>query len=240
MDKEKHLIAEFRALKDKEKAKVFQSFFKTAKGEYGEGDIFWGISVGTQRSLIVKYLDIELETLLRLLKNEVHELRFFAALILLSKYEKSTKPATKNNIVKFYLKNLHLFNSWDLIDLSAHKILGHYLLVYQEKEAVDVLLSLASSTNLWRRRTAIVATFTFIKKGRKREAIEVINFLQFDHHDLIAKASGWMLREIGKNISEAFLCTYLNKNYQKMSRVTLRYAIERLGEEDRQMYLKRA
>ncbi len=239
MKKEEQLIEELRALKNMDKAKALQGFFKTAKGDYGEGDVFWGISVPLQRKLISNYLDISLSSILKLLKNEVHELRFSAALILLNKYQSTVDLATKERIAKFYLKNLHLFNNWDLIDLSAHRILGDYLLKHQEKEALDILLNLASSTNLWRRRAALVASFSFIKVGRKEEVLRVVNFLQSDPHDLIAKASGWMLREVGKNIGEDILCEYLDKNYHKMSRVSLRYAIERLEEEKRQSYLKR-
>lgn len=239
MEKEKQLIKELSAFKNKDKAKVLQGFFKTDKGDYGEGDIFWGINVALQRKIVLAYLDISLSSVLKLLKNEVHEVRFSAALILLRKYEKAKDLATKEKIVKFYLKNLHLFNNWDLIDLSAHRILGDYLLKYQEKEALDILLNLASSANLWCRRASLVATFSFIKTGSKREVIALANFLQSDPHDLIAKASGWMLRELGKNVGEDALCEYLDKNYHKMSRVSLRYAIERLDEESRQSYLSR-
>lgn len=240
MEKAEKLIKELALLRDKRKALTMKGFFKTGRGDYGEGDVFWGISVPVQRKLVQDYLDIDLRALQVLLQNKVHEVRFSSALILLYKYNHDKESLAQKNIFEFYLKNLELFNSWDLIDLTAHRILGDYLLTHNKPGAIDVLINLAHSDNLWRRRSAVVATFAFIKAGSATQIKEIASILQNDSEELIAKACGWMLREMGKHVSQDSLRAYLDENYKKMHRATLRQAIERLAEAERKAYLKRS
>ncbi len=214
-----------------EKAEILSRFFKTAPGEYGEGDIFLGIKVPDQRKIAVQYSDIDLTELVYLLKDPVHECRLTALLILVRKYEK--KEVERKEIVDFYLENTDFINNWDLVDLSAPKILGPWLYTRER----SILYSLAESGDLWKQRIAVLATYFFIKKGDFTETFALSELLLNHKHDLIHKAVGWMLRETGKidqNEEERFL----KKHYKKMPRTMLRYAIERFDEEKRGKYLK--
>ena len=214
-----------------EKAEILSRFFKTAPGEYGEGDIFLGIKVPDQRKIAVQYSDIDLTELVYLLKDPVHECRLTALLILVRKYEK--KEVERKEIVDFYLENTDFINNWDLVDLSAPKILGPWLYTRER----SILYSLAESGDLWKQRIAVLATYFFIKKGDFSETFALSELLLNHKHDLIHKAVGWMLRETGKidqNEEERFL----KKHYKKMPRTMLRYAIERFDEEKRGKYLK--
>lgn len=235
----KQLVKDLENLKNTSKSEILGRFFKTGKGEYGEGDVFWGISVPQQRLISKNYYDLSLQDIGELLNHKVHEIRLTAALVLVGKYEKSNNLDDRKKIYQFYYDKLERLNNWDLIDLSVYKILGHYLFHYEsKKEAISVLGRLAKSHNLWRRRAAMVATFYFIKSGRYQETFKIANLLISDKHDLIAKAIGWMLREVGKRVSEEVLCLYLNKNYKRLPRVSLRYAIERLDSEKKMKYMK--
>jgi 3-methyladenine DNA glycosylase AlkD len=235
----KQLVKDLENLKNTSKSEILGRFFKTGKGEYGEGDVFWGISVPQQRLISKNYYDLSLQGIGELLNHKVHEVRLTAALVLVGKYEKSNNLDDRKKIYQFYYDKLERLNNWDLIDLSVYKILGHYLFHYEsKKEAISVLGRLAKSHNLWRRRAAMVATFYFIKSGRYQETFKIANLLISDKHDLIAKAIGWMLREVGKRVSEEVLCLYLNKNYKRLPRVSLRYAIERLDSEKKMKYMK--
>jgi 3-methyladenine DNA glycosylase AlkD len=235
----KQLVKDLENLKNTSKSEILGRFFKTGKGEYGEGDVFWGISVPQQRLISKNYYDLSLQDIGELLNHKVHEVRLTAALVLVGKYEKSNNLDDRKKIYQFYYDKLERLNNWDLIDLSVYKILGHYLFHYEsKKEAISVLGRLAKSHNLWRRRAAMVATFYFIKSGRYQETFKIANLLISDKHDLIAKAIGWMLREVGKRVSEEVLCLYLNKNYKRLPRVSLRYAIERLDSEKKMKYMK--
>jgi 3-methyladenine DNA glycosylase AlkD len=235
----KQLVKDLENLKNTSKSEILGRFFKTGKGEYGEGDVFWGISVPQQRLISKNYYDLSLQDIGELLNHKVHEIRLTAALVLVGKYEKSNNLDVRKKIYQFYYDKLERLNNWDLIDLSVYKILGHYLFHYEsKKEAISVLGRLAKSHNLWRRRAAMVATFYFIKSGRYQETFKIANLLISDKHDLIAKAIGWMLREVGKRVSEEVLCLYLNKNYKRLPRVSLRYAIERLDSEKKMKYMK--
>ncbi len=216
---------------DKEQAKNLQWFFKTGPGEYGEGDVFIGIKVPVLRSIVKKHLDLLLDDVQELLLSGIHEERLAALMILVLRFLKCTDEE-KNKIYKLYLKNTARINNWDLVDLSAPQIVGAYLIDKDKK----ILGKLASSKILWEKRIAILATFHFIKANQFKEAVSIAGKLLHDDHDLIHKAVGWMLREIGKRdikVEESFL----KKHYKTMPRTMLRYAIEKFPEKKRKAYL---
>jgi len=223
------LKLDLRKESDSEKAKILQRFFKTGKGEYGEEDIFLGITVPKQRQIAIKYESLALKDIQLLLKSKIHEERLTALLILVNNYKKSEN---KSEIYDFYLKNTKNINSWDLVDLSAQVIIGTYL----EDKDRSILYKLAKSSNLWERRIAIISTFHFIKNNDFSDALKIAEILLNDKHDLIHKAVGWMLREIGKR-DISVLENFLKKNYHSMPRTMLRYAIEKFPEKKRKMYL---
>ena len=224
---------DLQKLANPKQAEILQRFFKTGKGEYGEGDIFLGIKVPEQREVAKKY-DLTLEEIQDLLSDKVHEYRLTALFILVNKYKKSDKK-NKKEIFDFYLKNTKSINNWDLVDLSAPNIVGDYLL---DKDK-SILYKLAKSDNLWEKRIAVLATFAFIKDNQFEDAFKISEILLKDNHDLIHKAVGWMLREIGKRNLEAEE-RFLNNHYKKMPRTMLRYAIERFPESKRKYYLKKS
>ncbi len=218
---------------DPEKAKNLRWFFKTGKGQYGEGDIFLGIPVPEQRKVAKKYADLSLVDIQELLNSEIHEHRFTALVILIAKY-RETGETGKKEIFDFYLKNTENINNWDLVDLSAPRIAGDYLL---NKER-SILYKLAKSNSLWERRIAILSTFAFIDNNDFRDALNISEILLHDDHDLIHKAVGWALREMGKkdqNLEEQFIA----KHYLYMPRTMLRYAIEKFDEKKRKKYLNK-
>lgn len=225
----KQIKKELQSKANKEKAKIYQGFFKTKKGEYGEGDVFLGLTVPEQRRIAKKYYEIELNDLNALLKSKIHEERLTALLILVDKYKKD-----KENVFNFYLKNLNYVNNWDLVDLTSNRVVGDFLL-NKEKE---VLYKLAKSDNLWERRVAIVSTFEFIKYNQFEDTLKIAEILLKDKHDLIHKAVGWMLREVGKKDLKKEE-EFLNKYYKEMPRTMLRYAIEKFEENKRNFYMKR-
>ena len=226
------LKQKLQQLANPEKAKQLQRFFKTGKGEYGEGDIFLGIIVPEQRKIAKQFQELSLNEIQKLLNSKIHEHRLIALLILIDKYKKASEYE-KQDIFNFYLENTNNINNWDLVDLSAHKIIGDFL---QEKRA-DILYELAKSKNLWEKRISIISTFAFIRNNQFEEALKISEILLNDSHDLIHKAVGWVLREIGKknqNVEEEFL----KKHYIQMPRTMLRYALEKLNPKRRQQYLK--
>jgi len=258
---------ELKLKADPKKAKILQRFFKTGKGEYGEGDMFLGISVPEIRKIARKYSDLKLKEISELLKSKIHEERVAALRILVNQFQGTMLKHSvmlKHNtqagdkIFNFYLKNTKYINNWDLVDLSAPKIVGEYLLDKPKIIRYKLLRQLAESKNLWERRIAILATYAFIKKNQFKETLKIaekmlptlrpsrrrsgprppqgVGVLN-GNHDLIHKAVGWMLREVGKK-SQKTLEKFLKKNASKMPRVMLRYAIERLPEEKRREYLK--
>jgi len=228
------LKTDLRQASDPAKAKVLQRFFKTGKGEYGEGDVFLGIIVPKQRALVKKYWQmLSLPEVGGLLKSKIHEERLTGALILVAKFEKAAENE-KDKIFKFYLQHSRGINSWDLVDLSAPNIVGEYL----QKRDRDILYKLAKSKSLWERRIAILSTFTFIKRGETKDALAISKILLNDNHDLIHKAVGWMLREAGKRCSQKTLTDFLDQNCKKMPRTMLRYALERLPKKTRKIYLR--
>ncbi|OGK20641.1 DNA alkylation repair protein [Candidatus Roizmanbacteria bacterium RIFCSPHIGHO2_02_FULL_37_13b] len=229
------LIYDIRILKNPQKATLLQRYFKTGKGEYAEGDKFLGLTVPICRQISKKNKDLSLSDLKELLKSRYHEERLIALLILVSQFGKNQKK-----IFDFYLSSTKYINNWDLVDLTAPKIVGQYL--YHLKDA-DIrskqLKKLATSNNLWQRRIAVLATFYFIHENHFDESLQIAKMLLQDRHDLIHKAIGWMLREVGKrdqNVEEIFLRKY----YQKMPRTMLRYAIEKFPDSLRRFYLARS
>jgi len=229
------LKKELNSLKNKEKAKDYACFFKTGKGEYGEGDVFLGIKVPVQRQIAKKYSTLSLADLENLLSSKIHEYRLTALLILVEKYQKSPEKEQKQ-IFNLYLKNTKYINNWDLVDLSAPKIVGTYLLTHQNRK---ILYQLAHSRNLWEKRIAVLATLSFIKEGQFSDSLKISQILLHDNHDLIHKAVGWMLREVGKKDLKKEE-EFLNKHYQTMPRTMLRYAIEKFPEAKRKFYLKKS
>jgi 3-methyladenine DNA glycosylase AlkD len=216
-----------------QKAEVLKRFFKTGKGQYGEGDVFLGVQVPDLRKIVRKYANIPLDNILQLLRSKIHEERLIALLTMVENANRSDEGG-RETLFKKYLENTRYINNWDLVDLSADKIVGSYLF----EKPKDILYSLAASENLWERRIAVLATFDFIKKGLYHETFKIAKILLNDRHDLIHKAVGWMLREIGKRCSREVLEQFLLANYKKMPRTMLRYAIERLPEDLRLQYLK--
>jgi len=227
------ILKEIISNRNKDKSTILTRFFKTGKGQYGEGDLFLGIVVPVSRKIAQKYGDVELSTITGLIKNKYHEVRLVSLLILVHKYKKSKSEIEKKNIYNFYLKNTQYINNWDLVDLSAHYTIGNYLLNKDKK----VLLKLAKSKNIWERRIAIISTFAFIYKGESEWTLNIVKMLMNDKHDLIQKACGWMLREVGKRVSENKLTLFLDKYSSQMPRTMLRYSIERLPEKKRLYYL---
>ncbi len=213
-----------------EKALVLQRFFKTSPGQYGEGDIFLGIAVPQLRQIAKKHPHLNAKEIKELLSSKLHEERLTALLILVNNYQAKNN---KKEIVEFYLSNTKHINNWDLVDLSADKILGNYLINKDKSQ----LYQLAKSENIWERRIAIISTFHFIKNNQFQDTLKLAEILLQDKHDLIQKAVGWMLREVGKKDIQT-LEDFLKENYKNMPRTMLRYAIEKFPEKKRQAYLK--
>ena len=221
-----------KQLANKEKAEILQRFFKTGPGEYGEGDVFIGVKVPDLRKVAKDFHDIAIKDVIILLESAIHEERLLALLILVSKYVKGNETA-KKEIYKLYLNKTKYINNWDLVDVTAQHIVGDYLM---DKNKAP-LYSLVRSEDLWERRIAIMATFYFIRNERYEDTLKIAKILLSDKEDLIHKAVGWMLREIGKKnmvAEEAFL----KQHYKKMPRTMLRYAIEKFPEPKRKQYLK--
>lgn len=228
------LRRELKFKEDPKKALVSQKFFKTGKGEYGEGDIFLGVPVPEVRKTAEKFKDLGFDALEDLLNSPIHEERLCALLILVHVYQ--NYPEKQEIVVDFYVKNLKKVNNWDLVDLSAYQILGDYL--YNNFAKRPLLLELAKSENLWEKRVSIISTLAYIRNGWEKDTFEIADILMKDEHDLIHKAVGWMLREVGNYLSVAKLEKFLKKRYKKMPRIMLRYAIEKFPEEKRKKYLE--
>lgn len=224
---------EVHALSNKKKARTMQGFFKTGKGEYGEGDIFLGLTTPEQRNISKFYNSLTFPELTRLLYSRIHEYRAIALFILIEQYN-TGNDKDKLKIFNFYIKHILRVNNWDLVDGSAPYIMGEYLL----KKPRKILYEYAQSKNLWKRRVAIISTFTFIKHNDFKDTIKIATLLLYDDHDLIHKAVGWMLREVGKKDLK-YEERFLKKYYTIMPRTTLRYAIERFPEHTRTRYMKK-
>jgi 3-methyladenine DNA glycosylase AlkD len=238
------LIKELERLANPAQAKKLQRYFKTGPGEYGEGDIFWGLKLPQIRVLARKFVTLNLSEIEKLLQSKVHEQRMVALLILVQQYQKlQKKPAIKQwgeaeverqkkEIFDFYIKNWRAVNNWDLVDLSAPTIAGDYFW----RSERGGLRQLARSKNIWQRRIASLATFNFIRQGDLDGALEIAEMLLVDNHDLIHKAVGWMLREVGKR-DWATEEKFVRAHHRQMPRTMLRYAIERWPTGEREKYV---
>ena len=220
-----------REFRNEEKATFYPRFFKTGKGEYGEGDKFIGVIVPDQRRVAKRFRELPLPEITKLLNDPYHECRLTGVLILVSQYERADDTG-RGKWVEFYLANLDRVNNWDLVDASAHKILGDWLLDKPRK----ILFTLADSGHLWRQRVSVIACLTLIKHGEFNEIKRLAKLFLNHEHDLMHKATGWMLREMGK-MEERELIEFLDQFAGKMPRTMLRYAIERLPQDVRRDYL---
>lgn len=229
------ITGELKALASPEKAAHLSRFFKTGKGEYGEGDLFLGITVPEQRNIAKKYKDAPFDVLEQLIRSPYHEIRLTSLLILIYKFEKNKSTEERRYCIDFYIAHTAYINNWDLVDLSCYKILGEWL---ADKDKA-LLYQWANNGHLWQQRISIVTCMAFIRKGDFRDALSVSDLLLGHRHDLIHKAVGWLLREIGKKDKDT-LTAFLSSRYPHMPRTMLRYAIERFPEEERQQYLKKA
>lgn len=222
---------ELKALADPVKKAFFPKFFKTGKGEYAEGDVFAGVTVPRTRTVVKKYKDLPINDVESLLHNPIHECRLAALLILAEQFKKAD-DSMRRKIVDLYMKNTAYVNNWDLVDSSAQYILGAWL----DGKDASILDTLAQSKSLWEQRIAIIATYHFIRKNQFSHTLRIAELLLNHKHDLIHKAVGWMLREVGNrdlSIEEKFL----KKHYKTMPRTMLRYAIEKFEEMKRKKYL---
>jgi len=227
-----NFILELKSLADPIRAKNLARFFKTGHGEYGEGDVFRGIKIPVLRKLAKKYQDMTCAEVEKLLTSRFHEDRMLALLLMVGNYSKAD-DAGKKQIYTMYLRNTRFINNWDLVDVTAHHIVGQYLMDKNKKP----LYRLARSKILWERRIAIIATFHYIRQNKFDDTLKIAGMLIDDPHDLMHKAVGWMLREVGKRdlqSEEQFLKTH----YRQMPRTMLRYAIERFPEAKRRAYLE--
>lgn len=245
------LKQEINELSNPERARHCKSYFKTGKGEYAEGDIFIGVGSPKQRELAKKYRDIPLNELQELLNSKIHEHRQTALFIMVEKFKALNKkfrphssgmpnerakknPLERRQIFELYMKNTNRINNWDLVDCSAPHIVGEFL----QKEGSEMLKQLAKSENLWERRIAIVSTFAFIRKNNFGDTLAISDMLLKDEHDLIHKAVGWGLREVGKK-NKKVLELFLMQRYKEMPRTMLRYAIEKFPPEERKRWMER-
>lgn len=228
------IIEDLKSYENPERAKASERYFKTGKGEYGEGDIFLGVRVPVLREIARKYPDTSMEDLQTLLNSRIHENRFVALVMLVNKYKKAKKNHVERmRIFQFYLKNTGRINNWDLVDVSAPKIVGDFSIT----DGNEIIRHLAKSNNLWEKRIAIISTFAFIAKRNFGETLAISDMLLHDDHDLIHKAVGWALREVGKK-NLGILEIFLNTRYKEMPRTMLRYAVEKMPEDKRKKYLK--
>ena len=209
-------------------------FFKCGPGEYGEGDVFIGVTVPAQRAIARQFSDLPLGEVDRLLTSRIHEERLTALLILVHRFTRGDERERKQ-IFTLYMKRLRFINNWDLVDSSAAQIVGGWL----ADKPRGLLDRLARSTLLWSRRVAMIATYHYIQRGEHRDAIRIATILVNDPHDLIHKAVGWMLREVGKRASDAALDAFLERHAATMPRTMLRYAIERLPARERAHWMRR-
>jgi 3-methyladenine DNA glycosylase AlkD len=224
-----NIIGDLKRFGNPEKAQAVQRFFKTGKGHYAEGDVFWGITVPLVRRIAHLYKDLATKNLEKLLTHEVHEVRLCALLIMV--FKSKTEP---RHMYTMYLNNISFVNNWDLVDLSAPAIIGDFLI----NTDTSVLYALAKSPSLWEKRIAIVATFAFIKQGQYTDTIHIATILMHDKNDLIHKAVGWMLREIGKRCSVSVLEAFLEVHAATMPRTMLRYAIEHMHPEKKKKFMQ--
>lgn len=214
-------------------------FFKTGKGEYGEGDTFLGLTVPMVRSIAKNYYDLDLATLDEIMKSKWHEERLGALIILSYKMKQAKTPQERKVIFTHYINSIAGINNWDLVDVSAEYCAGMYLADLDLEKRQKMLKKMLQSKNIWERRIAIVSTFHFSRTRTSDIILWVAPQVLNDKHDLIHKASGWMLREFGKRMSEPALIKFLKEYYQQMPRTMLRYALERLEPEMKAYFMKK-
>ena len=229
----KTITSELQALSNAEKREIFPRFFKTGKGEYGEGDRFLGVTVPNIRAIAKQYKNISLNEIRELMQSEWHEVRLCALLIMVEKSKKKDE-ALRQQLFDLYLSQTDRINNWDLVDLSCRFIVGEYLL----DKSRDILYQLAQSPLLWDNRIAIVSTYAFIRKGQLEDTYALSDLMMYHPHDLMHKAIGWMLREAGKRDSER-LYDYVMSHRADMPRTMLRYAIEKFSPKERTILMKR-
>ena len=227
--------SELKALANPSRAFGLQKFFQTAKGQYGEGDVFLGLTVPEVRKVAAKYKNLSFQEIEKLTSSKFHEFRLCGLVILTLQYKSAKKPSEQQRIFNFYMKQAKAgyVNNWDLVDVTA-PILGAYLV--GQKDPYPFLEKLARSKSLWERRLAIIFTFAFIRADELDPTIEISQRLLKDEHDLIHKAVGWMLREVGKQDGQ-LLRTFLTANASQMPRTMLRYSIEKFSESERRKWL---
>lgn len=231
----KDIQAQLESVATEEKRNYLPYFFKTGKGEYGEGDKFLGVVVPHIRKIAKANKSTALNEVEKLLQNEYHECRMCALMILIEHFKKANNDEECKKIVDFYLSYSHRINNWDLVDLSCRDIIGAYL---ADKEDRSILYRLAESDLLWDQRISVISTYPFIKKGHFKDIIQLSAYFLNHKHDLMHKATGWMLREAGK-IDKPVLIDFLDKYYTQMPRTMLRYAIEKLTPEEKTFYMKK-
>lgn len=248
--KAEDIITYMVSLADENQRVNLMRFFKTGKGQYGEGDSFLGIKVPITRSIVKHSAHLPLDEIPTLLHSKWHEVRLCGFLLLVSYFEKYAKKKLINDataiivrdkIVDLYLQNAKYANNWDLVDLSVYKILGHWLMLpsaYSEQDKIAILDDLATSGNLWLERMSIVSSSYPTSQGEPFYCLRYAEKHLNHSHDLMHKAVGWMLREMGQKVSMDLLCQFLEKHVHEMSRTTLRYAIEKMSESDRQYYMQ--
>lgn len=229
---EKELVECFELLADAEQAAFLQCFFKTGKGQYGEGDVFWGIRVPETRKIAKEFKKLSFDEVKKVLKNPVHEIRLCGLLILVEQFKKA-KTEDQKKIVDFYLSQTQYINNWDLVDLSCYNILGTYLL----DKPRNILYSLAESKNMWEQRIAIISTWIFIRNNEFVDTLAISKMLLKHPHDLIHKAIGWMLREVYKRDGDLIL-DFVKTHYEEIPRTALRYAIEKFPQDERKDILQ--
>ncbi|MDR2847610.1 MAG: DNA alkylation repair protein [Bacteroidales bacterium] len=229
-----NVLQELENLADAEKAVFLSRYFKTGKGQYGENDVFLGITVPVLRSIAKKYKTLPLDDVRLLLDSAYHEVRMTGLLALCGQFNLSKDEAKRREIFDFYLQNTDRINNWDLVDITCRDIVGGYLL---DKKDRSILYRLAASNSLWEQRIAIISTWTFIKNHEYADTLNISRQLITHKHDLIHKAIGWMLRETGKK-DKAVLTAFLDEYRTQLPRTALRYAIERFPQDEKKKYMK--
>ncbi len=244
------LIEKMKAAGDEEQRQVLTRFFKTGKGDYGEGDVFLGLRNPQTRAFAKEFSDLSFDEIQRLIDSEYHEIRLCGFLILVEKYHKLQSTRLKNDInsmagrdsiINFYIANSTRANNWDIVDLTAHKLLGNWIIertLIDLPEKEDAIQKLAESDNLWQKRMSMVFTWMTSQHGHPEYAIRYAMFHLHHPHDLMHKAVGWMLREVGKRCDMDILRDFLADYHAEMSRTTLRYAIEKMDEKERKYWME--
>ena len=230
------ILQELFSVANPEKAKFLQVFFKTGKGQYAEGDIMLGIVVPLTRDIVKKSPKLPFSEIQLLIDSNYHEARLAGLLFLVKQFKQAKEEKERKEIFDFYLKNARQANNWDLVDVTCRDIIGSFLL--ENKEGRGVLYRLAESDNLWEQRIAIVSTWTFIKHKQFNDTLALAKILLSHKHDLMHKAVGWMLREVGKK-DRNVLVDFLEEHQKQMPRTSLRYAIEHFSEEERAYFMKK-